>query len=68
MEQMADMKEENFDALIEAMSGEGTSVKFSPDEVAKIGRSYLIACAKNEQEERLHRAKVMKETSRVIII
>jgi hypothetical protein len=50
------------------MSGEGASVQFSPDEVAKIGRSYLIACAKNEQEERIHRAKMMKETSRIVII
>ena len=53
--------------LEEAIKAEGESIEFTPDEVEKIGRRYLIACSKNDQDERLHRAEVMEDAFRKVI-
>jgi hypothetical protein len=58
---------ENMASLLKAMAGEGGAQEFTPDEIAKSGRDYMIACAKNEEEERIHKAKVWENASRIII-
>jgi hypothetical protein len=58
----------NMVSLLKAMEAEGDSIEFTPDETAKSGRDFMIACAKNEEEERIHKAKVWKNASRIIIL
>jgi hypothetical protein len=59
---------ENMVSLLKAMETEGNPIEFTPDEIAKSGREYMIACTKNEEEERIHKAKVWKDASRIIIL
>jgi hypothetical protein len=67
MEQMENLGE-NMVSLLKAMEAKGESIQFTPDETAKSGRDFMIACAKNEEAERIHKAKVWKDASRIIII
>jgi hypothetical protein len=67
MEQMENL-EGNMASLLKAIEVEGGSTEFTPDETAKSGRDYMIACAKNEEEERIHKAKVWKDASQIVIL
>jgi len=55
------------DDLEELISAGGFVEKFTKEETEKSGRDYLIACSKNDENERTHRAEVMKDASRIVI-
>jgi predicted HicB family RNase H-like nuclease len=70
MEQMGAMmfNKEEVNDLENVIIAEGESVEFSRHETEKSGRRYLIACSKNDQEERARRAEVMRDASRIVIL
>lgn len=66
METLVFCKDEK-SSLDDLISAEGEVVKFSQDQIERSGRDYLIACSQNDKDERVHRAEVMKEASRIFI-
>jgi len=58
---------DEIDLLANAISAEGESVMFTPEETKKSGRRYLIACSKNDEDERARRAKIMRDSSRIVV-
>jgi predicted HicB family RNase H-like nuclease len=69
MEQMETVmfKKDEMEDLEESISAEGDSIVFAKHETEKSGRDYLMACSQNDQDERAHRAEVMKDAARIVI-
>jgi hypothetical protein len=70
MERMETVKfyKDKMDDMEDSISVEdGDSVEFTLYQTEKSGRDYLIACAQNDKDERAHRAKVMRDASRIVI-
>jgi len=62
-----EFKRDNLNELENSIIVEGDSVVFSQYETEKSGRDYLIACSKNDEDERARRAKIMKDATRIVI-
>jgi predicted HicB family RNase H-like nuclease len=60
-------KRDEINDLEDSVSAEGDTIVFTQYETERSGRDYLIACSKNDEEERAHRAEVMKDASRIVI-
>ena len=65
---MANLKEETIDSLFESIVKPGNTVEFTQEQIERSGNSYMITCAKYEEEERIHQAHVMKNASRMFIL
>jgi hypothetical protein len=59
--------ETELNMLKKAIFVEGKTVTFTPEQTKKIGRNYLIACSKNDQEENARRSEVMKDASQIVV-
>jgi hypothetical protein len=54
--------------LAKAILAKGEIITFEVEKTRKIGRRYLIACSENDKKERMHRAKVMRDVSKIVIV